>query len=160
MARGQFWLWWRGGDSPHAMVAQRGPHDGGQEATGRPWEEPVENGDRSLRPLSRRHARRLERMRHDNDQKLAWRVQDVLVGCGLTRIDFSVAGGDSLRTPQVISVVAGPPVKLTIRTLPGQVPDDFARHAPAIAHNLGVAEVRVIPVGPSLIGLELLPKPH
>jgi hypothetical protein len=57
----------------------------------------------------------------------------------------------------VVSGVAGPPVGLNIRTLPGQTPDDFAAHAPAIAYNLGMAEIRVVPLGPSLIRLDLLP---
>ena len=46
---------------------------------------------------------------------------------------------------------------LHIRTLPGQTPNNFAAHASAIAYNLGVAEVRVVPLGPSLIRLDLLP---
>ncbi|MGH8937823.1 MAG: hypothetical protein ACRDV2_00555 [Actinomycetes bacterium] len=166
MIRRQFRLWRRDGDGSHAMIIPRGSLDegeeanGGQNATARPWEEPVEQVVRTLRPLSRRRARRIERMRQDNDQLLAWRVQSVLVECGLTRVDFSIGGGRTLRTPQVISVVAGPPVRLTIRPLPGQTPGDFARHAPAIAHNLGVAEVRVVPAEHPLIGLELLPKPE
>ncbi|MGH4008128.1 MAG: hypothetical protein ACRDTH_08235 [Pseudonocardiaceae bacterium] len=148
------------------MIMPRGPldedekADRGQKAPARPWEEPVEHVIRSLRPLSRRHARRIERTRQANDQLLAWRVHSVLVECGLTRVDFSIGGGRTLRTPQVISVVAGPPVRVTIRPLPGQTPDDYARHAPAIAHNLGVAEVRVVSSEHSLIGLELLPKPQ
>ncbi|MCA1681858.1 MAG: hypothetical protein LC700_01650 [Actinobacteria bacterium] len=86
---------------------------------------------------------------------LAWRVQDILVGRGLTQADYSIGGGRTLHIPEVISVTPGPPVGLDIRTLPGQMPDDFAAHAPAIAYNLGVVEVRVVPLGPSLIRLEL-----
>ncbi|MDT7712919.1 MAG: hypothetical protein QOG46_1608 [Pseudonocardiales bacterium] len=108
-------------------------------------------------PLSRRRARQLERWHQDDDQRLAWRVQDVLVGCELIQTDFSVAVGHVFHVPRVVSVVAGPPVGLEIRILPGQVPGDFAAHAPAIAYSLGVAEVRVVPLGPSLIRLELLP---
>jgi hypothetical protein len=59
----------------------------------------------------------------------------------------------------VVSVTLGPPVGLDVRILPGQMPDDFAAHARTIAYNLDVAEVRVIPLGPDLIRLELLPKP-
>jgi hypothetical protein len=59
----------------------------------------------------------------------------------------------------VISVADGPPVGLTIRMLPGQMPEDFAAHAQAFAYNLGVAHVRVIPLGPSRIRLDLLPGP-
>lgn len=41
-------------------------------------------------------------------------------------------------------------VGLDIRMLLGQTPDDFTAQATAIAYNLGVAEVRVIPLGSSL----------
>ncbi len=102
-----------------------------------------------LRRLRRLFARRAERERQAKDQQLALRVQDVLVGCGLSQTD---------RMPQVVSVVAGPPVQLKIRTLPGQKFDDFTAHLPAIAYNLGVAQVRLIPLAePSLIQLDLLP---
>jgi hypothetical protein len=111
-------------------------------------------------PLARRRARQLERARQTRDQVLAWRVQDIIAGRGLSQTAFSIGGGRTIRVPQVVSVIAGPPVGLNIRTLPGQTPDDFATHAPAIAYNLGVAEVRVVPLGPSLIRLELLPEPR
>jgi hypothetical protein len=107
-------------------------------------------------PLARRHTRMLERMRQEGEQRLAWRVQDIIVGLGLTQADFSLGGGRTLHIPEVISVTERP-VGLDIRMLPGQMPDDFAAHAPAIAYNLGVAEVRVVPLGPSLIRLILLP---
>jgi hypothetical protein len=159
MSRRRFRLWRRNADGPPPRVGSRGPHDGGQKATTRPGEKPAENVGQPLHPLSRREARRRERIRQAGDQALAWRVQDVLVGCGLTRMDFSIGGGRTLHAPEVVSVSAGPPVRLTIRTLPGQTPDDFARHAPAIAYNLGVAQVRVLAQGPLHIGLELLPEP-
>ncbi|MDQ3765665.1 MAG: hypothetical protein M3460_30945 [Actinomycetota bacterium] len=111
------------------------------------------------RPLARRRARQLERTRQENNQRLAWHLEDILVGRGLAQPYYSLVGGRGLHVPQVVSMVAGPPVRLDIRTLPGQTPDDFVAHAPAIAHNLGVAEVRVVPLGPSLIRLELLPGP-
>jgi hypothetical protein len=47
-------------------------------------------------------------------------------------------------------------VELDIRMLPGQSPDDYAAHAKAIAYDLGMAEMRVIPLEPSLIRLQLL----
>ena len=101
---------------------------------------------------------KLERARQENDQLLASRVQDIFIGCGLTQFGYSIGGSRILRAPQVVAVVAGPPVGLDILILPGQMPDHFAAHAPAIAYNLGVAEVRVVPRGrPSLIRLELLP---
>jgi hypothetical protein len=98
----------------------------------------------------------LERRRQANDQLLASRVEDIIIGCGLIQFSYSIVGGRGLRTPQVVAVVAGPPVGVDILILPGQMPDHFAVHAPAIAYNLGVAEVRVVPLGPSRIRLELL----
>jgi hypothetical protein len=124
-------------------------------------EEPIENlGLLSWlwrRPLAQRRAQQLERLHQARDQRLAWRVQDIFVGCGLAQGDYNIAGGHVFHIPQVVSVVPGPPVELKIRILPGQMPDDFAAHAPAIAYSLGVSEVRVVPLGPSLIGLQLQP---
>lgn len=116
-------------------------------------------GDQRLERIRQADAQYLERTRQAHDQILAWRMQDIFVGRGLTRPYYTIGGGRSLYIPQVVSVTAGPPVGLNIRTLPGQTPDDFAAHAPAIAYNLGVAEVRVVPLGPSRIRLELLRRP-
>jgi hypothetical protein len=110
-------------------------------------------------PLARRHAQQREDRHQMNDQALAWRVQDIIAGLGLTQAGSSVGGGRTTHIPQVISVADGPPVGLTIRMLPGQMPEDFAAHAQAFAYNLGVAHVRVIPLGPSRIRLDLLPGP-
>jgi hypothetical protein len=90
------------------------------------------------------------------DRRFAGFLQEVLAGCGLSQVDFSVGGGRILHIPQVISVSDGPPVTVNVHLLPGQTPDDFADRAEAIAENLGVAEVRVVPLGPFLIRLELL----
>lgn len=108
-------------------------------------------------PLEWRHNRDSERRQHVRDERLAWRVQDILGGLGLDQSDFSVASGRVVHVPEVISVADGPPVQLDIRILPGQTPDDFSAHAQAIAYDLGMAEVRVVPIGPSLIRLELVP---
>ncbi|MGH3673571.1 MAG: hypothetical protein ACRDSH_23575 [Pseudonocardiaceae bacterium] len=94
-----------------------------------------------------------------NNQRLAWRVQDVLVGCGLSQDDYSVGGGRVFHIPQVISVDNGPPVTLEIRMLPGQTPEDFTTHASVMAYDLGVAEVRVTLLEIPLIRLELLTTP-
>ncbi|MDQ3153875.1 MAG: hypothetical protein M3R63_19910 [Actinomycetota bacterium] len=109
-----------------------------------------------LHPLARRRARQIERTRKVGDQRLAWRVQDILAGLGLTQSDYSIGGGRTVHIPTVVAVTAGPPVGLEIRILPGQMPDHFARHASVIAYNLGMAEVRVVPLGPFLIRLELV----
>jgi hypothetical protein len=91
------------------------------------------------------------------DEQLAQRVENIIAGLGLTHTGHSVAGGQIVHIPQVVSIDPGPPEGLDIQILPGQSPEDFSAHASAIAYDLGVAEVRVVPLGPSLIRLELLP---
>jgi hypothetical protein len=126
--------------------------------------ESVQPSNESIGPwrrLRRRWARRraaLQLRRQAADQQLAWRVQEVLVGCGLSQAGYSIGGGRVFHIPRVVSVVPGPLVELEIRMLPGQTPDDFAAHAERIAYNLDVAEVRVIPLGGYLIRLELVSK--
>ncbi len=74
------------------------------------------------RPLARHRARQREYRRQEHNQLLAWRVQDILTGRGLTQAYYSIGGGRGWHVPQVISVVDGPPVGLIIRTLPGRHP--------------------------------------
>ncbi|MGH3673623.1 MAG: hypothetical protein ACRDSH_23835 [Pseudonocardiaceae bacterium] len=105
----------------------------------------------------RRRAQRLERIRQARDRMLAKRTHDILAGCGLSQADYSIGGGRVVRVPEVVSVVAGSPMALNLRILPGQTPSDFAAHASAIAYGLGMEEVRVVPLAPSVIRLELMP---
>lgn len=130
------------------------------ETTVRPREEAAKDGAHrpSLRHslLGRRRARRLERLRRADDQSFARHIQDIFVKLGLTEANYSISGGYTLHVPQVISMIAGPPRRFDIRTLPGQGPDDFAAHAQAIARELDVAQVGVIPLGRSLVRLEVL----
>ncbi|MGH3669549.1 MAG: hypothetical protein ACRDSH_02775 [Pseudonocardiaceae bacterium] len=109
------------------------------------------------RVFTRRDARRHERLQQQRNQRLAEKVEKILAGSGLSQSDYSVGGGRSYHFPQVVSVDEGPPVSLTVRLLQGQTPDEVAVHAPAIAYDLGVSDVRVDPIGPLLIRLELLP---
>ena len=104
-----------------------------------------------------RDARRHERLQRQRNQRLAEKVETILAGSGLSQSDYSVAGGRSYHFPRVVSVDEGPPVTVTIRLLEGEAPDDVAVHAPAIAYDLGVTDVRVVSLGPLLIRLELLP---
>ena len=99
----------------------------------------------------------MARHQSPHNRLLAWRLQNILVECGLSQADYSIGGRRVVRVPQVVSVVAGPPVGLYIHILSGQTPDDFAAQASAIAHGLGVAKVRVVRLAPSLVRLELLP---
>ena len=111
---------------------------------------------RLRRRLARGH-RDLERWQEVGYERLACRVEEIIAGLGLTQSDFSVAAGHLFHMPQVVSVGPGPPVRLDIRILPGQSPHDYSAHAAAIAYDLGMAKVRVIPLGPSAVRLELLP---
>ena len=83
------------------------------------------------------------------------RVQDSLVRCGLHRMEYTGAGDETLHTPRVVAADARPPEWVQIDMLPGQSAEDFAAHAPAIAHALGVPQVWVVPLGRSRIRLEL-----
>lgn len=108
-------------------------------------------------PLEWHHKRELEQGRHLSHERLAWRVEEIFAGCGLGQEDYSVAAGRVYHFPQVVSVATGPPASVDVRMLPGQSPDDFSAHAETIAYDLGMGEVRVTPLGPARIRLELLP---
>ncbi|MGB9280248.1 MAG: DUF1918 domain-containing protein [Pseudonocardiaceae bacterium] len=144
-------------DTGHESLLPHGPdvvikhrHTPGGERNA-PWR------DRLRHSLERRHNRDLERRQQVGYERLAWRVEEIIAGLELTQSDFSIAAGRVFHVPEVILVDAGPPVSLDIRILPGQSPDDFSAHAAAIAYDLGMADVRVVPLGPSAIRLELLP---
>ncbi len=144
-------------DTGHESLLPRGPnvvikhrHPGGTAAvTPRPA--------RLRHPLEWRHNRDLERRLQAGYEQLARRVEEIIVGLDLVQSDFSIAAGRVFHAPEVVSVDPGPPVGLDIRILPGQSPKDFSQHAAAIAYDLGMAGVRVVPLGPSVIRLELLP---
>lgn len=110
---------------------------------------------RLVHPLVRRRVLRRERFQHRRNQQLAWRVQDTLGALGMFQKGSSIAGGPSFRIPVVTQVDLGPPIRLTVRTLPGQVAEDFTPHCRVLAQNLGMARVRVINGGASLLYLEL-----
>lgn len=141
---------------PDVVVTQAPGYRNEPDAMGAGGEAPRLSG--LLHPLAWRHNRELEREQQAHDAQLARRLQDVLFGLGLTHIDFSVGAGRTVHAPDVVAVTAGPPVGLDIDMLPGQTPDDYAAHSSAIAYNLGVDEIRIVPLGPSRIRLELLPR--
>ena len=90
-----------------------------------------------------------------SDKLFVRRVQDGLARCGLYRIEYTGAGDETLHTPRVVAADARPPGWVQIDMLPGQSAEDFAAHAAAIAHHLGVPHVWVVPLGRSRIRLEL-----
>jgi hypothetical protein len=110
---------------------------------------------RQLERRRQENARQLERRRQENARQLASRLQEIIIGCGLTQLSYTLSGDYNLHAPQVLSVGDGSPVEVDILILPGQTPDHFTEHAPAIAYNLDMTEVRVVPLGPSWIRLEL-----
>jgi Domain of unknown function (DUF1918) len=128
-----------------------GPESGAVVAGATPWL------FRLRHPLEWRHSPDAERRQAVRDEQLAQRVENIIAGLGLTHTGHSVAGGHTVHIPRVVSRDPGPPEGLDIRMLPGQSPGDFSAHASVIAYDLGVAEVRVVPLGPSLVRLELLP---
>lgn len=108
--------------------------------------------------------------RPNRDQWLAWEVQEILVGCGLSQPGASTSGGPNSYSPKVVSLVRnnpevydpdvrGNPTTLTIRILPGQHPGKYAEYTATIAYNLGIETVKVRPIGPYLIRLDLWPDP-
>lgn len=107
--------------------------------------------------LSRLLAQRRARRRLASLQRRAWRVQDVLVSCGLSQSGVSIVGGQFFDVPHVVWVEPGTPERLTIRIPLGQMPSDYDAQAPRIAYNLGVNSVRVYQLPePRMILLELL----
>jgi hypothetical protein len=107
----------------------------------RPLEEPGDDvfprASWLRRLLARCSPRQLERTRQTDDYRLARRVQDILACCGLSQATYSIHCGRGVRVPHVVSVVAGPPVGLDIKLLPGQTPDDFL-HTPRRSRTTSV----------------------
>lgn len=133
----------RGGGAAQTMVEQA------------PWL------SRLRHPLERRHTRDAEQRHQAAYERLAERVEEIITGLGLIEDDFSISAGRIYHIPRVVSVHPGPPLAVDMHILPGQSPEDFSAHATSIAYDLGMAEVRVVPLGPSEIRLELLPHdPH
>lgn len=73
----------------------------------------------------------------------SWRW--VAEGTALARTVPCVAGGVVTSVPRVVGVEMGPPVRLTVCLLPGQLPADVADVADRLAEGLSVAVVRVEP---------------
>ncbi len=112
-------------------------------------------------PLERRHTGDLEPRHQAAYERLAERVEEIIAGLGLIEDDFSISAGRIYHFPRVIAVHPGPPLAVDIHILPGQSPENYSAHATAIAYDLGMAEVHVVPLGPAEIRLELLPHdPH
>ena len=89
------------------------------------------------------------RRREQAHRPRAHRRDQVELSAGLCRrgrVASSVDGpiaGTSVRTPSVTNVALGPPIRLTVMMLPGQVPDQLRYAAHLIAPHLGGKALRV-----------------
>lgn len=89
-------------------------------------------------------ARRCERWaEHDLIESLRWAFREACIGGGVALAVDSPVAGTSQRTPEVTRVQLGPPVRLTVRMLPGQIPAALTRVGPLIAPHLGGVGMRV-----------------
>ena len=74
---------------------------------------------------------------------LVWSFREACIGAGVSlAVDARIAG-TGYRTPEVTYVQLGPPVRLTVRMLPGQVPAQLQKVGRLIAPHLGGLALRV-----------------
>jgi hypothetical protein len=106
-----------------------------------------------LHPIARRRAVQRACAHQRNRQELAWRVQDVLAGCGLVQVDYSIACGRVVHIPQVVSVITGPVARVTLRLLDGQLPADFTAQTQRLEYHLG-AKVDIVELEAPFIRLD------
>lgn len=77
-------------------------------------------------------------------------------GAGLSRT-VNVAAGQTIVTPDLVAVAAGPPLALVVRLMPGQLTADVTAVADRLAPALGAARVRVTGLSDGVhVRLELL----
>jgi hypothetical protein len=107
-----------------------------------------------LHPLARHRVLQAARAHQGSKQQLAWRVQDVLAGCGLVQTDYSIACGRVVHIPEVVSVVTGPLAQVKLRLVVGQMPEDFTAQARALAYHLRADEVSIFPLEPPFLRLD------
>lgn len=94
----------------------------------------------SILSIARRRDLRLE---HDQAETIRWNFRQACVGAGVSQSIDGVIAGTSVRTPKVTNVQLGPPIRLTVMMLPGQVPDQLRYAAHLIAPHLGGKALRV-----------------
>jgi hypothetical protein len=80
---------------------------------------------------------------HEQIEEIKWSFRQACVGAGVSlSVDGPIAG-TSVRTPSVTNLQLGPPIRLTVMMLPGQVPDQLRYAAHLIAPHLGGKALRV-----------------
>lgn len=70
-------------------------------------------------------------------------------------VDGPIAG-TAVVTPMLVEIVLGPPTRLLVEMLPGQLPSDYRAAARRLAPHLGGAMLRVQPVGLRWVELTVL----
>jgi hypothetical protein len=88
--------------------------------------------------------------------EMVWQWNDTMDSTDLAHHTVTASRLPIMVAPQVHSVDPGPPVKLVVRMLPGQVPDDFEAEAHRIAAGMDVPGVRITPCGRGWIEVTLL----
>lgn len=97
----------------------------------------------AARRAERRAARADDRLDLDQIQRLRWVFREACIAAGVAvAVDAPVAG-TGWHTPEVATVRLGPPLTMTIRMLPGQVPAALARVGLLIAPHLGGVALQV-----------------
>lgn len=76
-------------------------------------------------------------------QELRWSFRQACIGVGVCQAVDGVIAGTSYRTPEVTNVDLGPPTRMTVRMLPGQLPAELAAAGRQLAPHLGAAMLRV-----------------
>ena len=79
----------------------------------------------------------------DIRESIVWTFRDACIGAGVALAVDSPVAGTSFRTPIVTRIELGPPVRLTVRMLAGQVPAQLAAVGRLIAPHLGGIALRV-----------------
>lgn len=75
--------------------------------------------------------------------RLRWQFRQACIGAGVAiAVDAPVAG-TGWHTPEVVQVQLGPPARLTVRMVPGQIPADLQRAGLLIAPHLDGVMLRV-----------------
>ena len=88
--------------------------------------------------------------------EVVWQWNDTMDNTDLAHHTVTASRLPIVVAPQVQSVEPGPPVRLLVGMLPGQVVDDFEAQAHRIAAGMDVPAVRVTPCGRGLIEVTLL----
>lgn len=95
-------------------------------------------------PLSEWRRRRDDRWAdHERRLEVVWTFREACIGAGLSQAVDAPVAGTSHRAPDVTRVDLGPPLRMTVRMLPGQLPEHLAAVGRRIAPHLGGIALRV-----------------